>query len=465
VPVVAGAAPALAQPPQCGDTLTQDTTLPADLLDCPGDGLIVGARGITIDLGGHTVAAPETLTGDPGAVGIDDSAGYDGVTIRNGTVNYFRGGGVHLVGVDDSQVLDLDMFLPGPFGILLETGSRNRFAGNTVNAARSVNLGIYGSAVTSRGNVIEGNTATGGAQGANIALRYGRIADTLIQDNQADEGDSTQEGWGASIAVSERDVTNATITGTVVRGKRLDTNFGGGILVGPGAPGTLVERNRPDDTFGLSAIETQADRTLIRGNTITSESFAGSTGFGIQVQETATDTRVEANNIDRAGAISIEDRGTRTVLTANVMVGQVFPSDLITGVIAPIMVREEASGGRLQANVVRRQSPGIGVDTGAGIDIFGDRFTVVANLVSEIDQGDGIRVEPAADGTLLKANLTTRNGFDGIEVDSPATTVTANVATDNGDYGIQAVPGVTDGGGNRASGNGNPAQCVGVRCS
>ena len=463
VPAVAGAAPALAQPLHCGDTVTQDTTLTADLLDCPGDGLIIGGPGITVDLGGHTVAAPDTLTGDPAGVGIDNSAGHDGVTIRNGTVNYFRGGGVHLVRVDNSQVLDLEMFLPGEFGVLLETGSRNRFASNTVNAA-PVGLGIYGSAVASRGNVIEGNAAAG-AQGANIALRFGRIADTLIQDNDAIEGDSTQEGWGASITVSERGSTDANISGTVVRGNRLDFTFGGGIFVGPGAPGTLVERNHLDDMFGLPAIENEADRTVIRRNATTSESFPGSTSTGIQVDEAAADTRVEANTIDRAGGISIEDRGTRTLLTANVMVGQIFPSELTTGHIAGIIVREEASGGRIQANVVRRHSPGFAPDVGAGIDIFGDRFTVAANVVSEIDPRDGIRVEPAATGTLLKGNITTRNGDDGIDVDSPATTVTANVANGNTDLGIEAVTGVTDGGGNRARGNGNPAQCTGVRCS
>lgn len=139
------AAPAAAQPLGCGAVLTQDTTLTTDLLDCPENGLVIGAPGITVDLGGHTVAAPDTLTGDPNGVGIDNSAGYDGVTIRNGTVNYFRRGGVHLVRVDDSQVLDLEMFLPGEFGILLETGSRNRFAGNTVNRPRS-----WGSASTAR---------------------------------------------------------------------------------------------------------------------------------------------------------------------------------------------------------------------------------------------------------------------------------------------------------------------------
>ena len=90
---------------------------------------------------------------------------------------------------------------------------------------------------------------------------------------------------------------------------------------------------------------------------------------------------------------------------------------------------------------------------------------MAGNLVSEVDTQDGIRVEPEAAGTLLKANVSSKNGDDGIDVDSPATTVTANVANDNDDLGIEAVEGVTDGGGNRASGNGNPAQCVGITCS
>jgi hypothetical protein len=97
--------------------------------------------------------------------------------------------------------------------------------------------------------------------------------------------------------------------------------------------------------------------------------------------------------------------------------------------------------------------------------VGGDRYTVTGNLVDQIDFRDGIRVEPGAAGTLLRVNVATRNGDDGIDVDSPATTVTANVANDNGDLGIEAVAGVTDGGGNRARGNGDPAQCVGVVCS
>ncbi len=58
--------------------LTQDLT-------CTGAGVVVGAPGITIDLKGFT------LSGDRGAgdYGIDDSAGHDKVTVKNGALRNF----------------------------------------------------------------------------------------------------------------------------------------------------------------------------------------------------------------------------------------------------------------------------------------------------------------------------------------------------------------------------------------
>jgi hypothetical protein len=49
----------------CGDVITQDTTLDSDLSACPGDGIVIGASDITLDLGGHTVSvrALQTETG------------------------------------------------------------------------------------------------------------------------------------------------------------------------------------------------------------------------------------------------------------------------------------------------------------------------------------------------------------------------------------------------------------------
>jgi hypothetical protein len=47
---------ALASHVRCGDTITANTTLDSDLLDCAGDGIGIGADGITLDLNGHSTA-------------------------------------------------------------------------------------------------------------------------------------------------------------------------------------------------------------------------------------------------------------------------------------------------------------------------------------------------------------------------------------------------------------------------
>jgi hypothetical protein len=96
------AGPAHAQPLRCGDTVTQDTTLTADLLDCRGDGLVIGADGITLDLGGHAIGQIISAS-NLEQVAIDNSAGHDDVTIRNGRVEFFYHGGIHLVGADRNR--------------------------------------------------------------------------------------------------------------------------------------------------------------------------------------------------------------------------------------------------------------------------------------------------------------------------------------------------------------------------
>ena len=53
--LLASGGQALASHVQCGDVITQDTTLDSDLIDCPGDGLVIGADDVTLDLNGHTV--------------------------------------------------------------------------------------------------------------------------------------------------------------------------------------------------------------------------------------------------------------------------------------------------------------------------------------------------------------------------------------------------------------------------
>jgi parallel beta-helix repeat protein len=84
--------------------------------------------------------------------------------------------------------------------------------------------------------------------------------------------------------------------------------------------------------------------------------------------------------------------------------------------------------------------------------------------VVERSVGQGIQVNSDASDSRVLKNAVSRNGIDGIHVESVTTTITRNDARKNTDLGINA-PGAIDGGHNKAKGNGNPLQCVGVICS
>lgn len=68
----------------CGDDVTTNAVLGKDL-SCTGDGIIVHAAGIKVDLNGHM------LMGDGGAddFGVDNSGGFDKVAVKNGVVRNF----------------------------------------------------------------------------------------------------------------------------------------------------------------------------------------------------------------------------------------------------------------------------------------------------------------------------------------------------------------------------------------
>src|SRR5690349_11685462 len=87
--VLASAAPAAAAaaPVQCGAVLTASTTLRANLT-CTGDGLVIGADGITLNLGGHTVRGSGT------GAGIRIDTPRQNITVKNGTVSGFARDGV-----------------------------------------------------------------------------------------------------------------------------------------------------------------------------------------------------------------------------------------------------------------------------------------------------------------------------------------------------------------------------------
>src|SRR3954463_14789092 len=85
-------AAAAVQQLSCGDTITTDTTLHKDLVNCPTNGIVIGADNVTLDLNGHTIDGDGTLTPGPECpdtefcdVGVLND-GHDGVTVVHGSV-------------------------------------------------------------------------------------------------------------------------------------------------------------------------------------------------------------------------------------------------------------------------------------------------------------------------------------------------------------------------------------------
>ncbi|MGH9222394.1 MAG: right-handed parallel beta-helix repeat-containing protein [Acidimicrobiales bacterium] len=78
----------------CGQTITQSTTLTADVGPCSADGIVVGADNITLNLNGFRLFGTPA-TGDGAGVLVQSRTG---VTVTRGTVSDFDGGVVILGG-------------------------------------------------------------------------------------------------------------------------------------------------------------------------------------------------------------------------------------------------------------------------------------------------------------------------------------------------------------------------------
>ena len=179
----------------CGDTITTNTMLDSDLLDCPNNGIIIGADDITLDLNGHTIdgdgqlvdSCPEGEFCDAGVF----ADGHDGVTVKNGSVRDF-GTGVAVGSARNVRLAGLSSTRNTLFGFLLfevfhgvirgSSGSHNpvpdgdglgmfasrdnrivdnRFSGNA--------LGIH--VEDSANNLIKGNVISGQEEGPGILMQ------------------------------------------------------------------------------------------------------------------------------------------------------------------------------------------------------------------------------------------------------------------------------------------------------
>jgi parallel beta-helix repeat protein len=133
-----------------------------DLTSESGDGLVITASGVTIDLNGHQLTTRRNGTGR--GIFVD---GASGVTLKNGRVggfltNVMLANAVNVT-VQGLQIVGADLAPsggPSEIGIQLVNTRAALLKGNTIS---SVNLGIFVRGGGSTGNRITENTVVGGA--------------------------------------------------------------------------------------------------------------------------------------------------------------------------------------------------------------------------------------------------------------------------------------------------------------
>ena len=208
----------------CNTTAITDVKLKTDL-NCPNvPGILVGADGITIDLGGHTLTGNRTA----GNHGIDNSAGFDNVTVKNGTVTKFDRGaigdaadGMHVEHVVASGNLIYGIDIGGAGSrVSSSQASGNAFSGISItgNSARVSSSQVSGNA--SDGIFIEGTTSRvtashASGNGSNGIVIVGNSA--VVSSSQA----------------SGNDVRGIVLSGTsaLVSSSRASGNASDGILI------------------------------------------------------------------------------------------------------------------------------------------------------------------------------------------------------------------------------------------
>ncbi len=256
-----GAGEAAATHASCGDTITTDTTLDSDLVNCPENGVVIGADNITLDLAGHTIDA--ALDGTGSGVLI---ASRRGVTVKNGTVQEFNNSPIRLRATSDNRLEGLNIATGGngSSGIAIEaTASRTLITDTTavafaISASGPNAIEIAGDANVVEDSVVRGSCATTGFE---VTGSDNRIKNNTLGPQRFFEGCQGSVVASALTVSAGRD--------NQVLGNKAINNDAGGILVSATASGTLVQGNIASDNarrFAGDGITVNSPATTIAGN-------------------------------------------------------------------------------------------------------------------------------------------------------------------------------------------------------
>ncbi|WP_300009130.1 right-handed parallel beta-helix repeat-containing protein [Pseudonocardia sp.] len=403
----------------CGQVITQSTTLAGDVTGCLGEGLVIGAPDIVLDLNGFTVRSGLAI--EPGEedgipAGIRNS-GHSNVVITGGTVENF-GAGVALTAGTTYNVVE-EMILRGNVIAGVELNDADN--GRNGNIVRNNDMLLNGTGVFvvngSENSSVTGNTLTGNV---GLAMYLYEATGHLI------EGNTVSGLTGNPLLDSDGGVELESSSRNRIAGNELSDTGDAAIAMREGSNDNEVTGNLVTRSSDSGIVVAASD-----GNDIVDNRVYTSGGSAVGISD-ATGGSVVGNDL-RFNPGGVELAGSTGILVQD----------------------NDVSGSN---------ASGIGVEGGADHRIIG-------NTANETG-AEGISVEAEnldanglpVDGVLIEGNTANGNGSSGISVLGGGHTLTGNAAYHNLAFGIFADDGTIDGGGNTASGNAEAQQCVGVVC-
>jgi parallel beta-helix repeat protein len=278
----------------CGQTIDHSLRVANNLKDCPEHGLVVGARGITIDLGGHRIDGTFAggTTGE-GSTGIDNAAGYEGLKVRNGVLTGFDYG-VRLLGAEENVISGVHA-RGNRYGLVVTLSSDN----NTLkanNASGNSSHGIWLN--NSANNTVKANTVSGnGSAGLRMS---GADESALMGNDVTGNGDD-----GMNIEGSSRN----TLTGNTVSG-----NSGSGIVI--------VSSFSSNNLLDENVVSGNADRGIVMSstsdNTLRANTVSGNDVYGIRIFGGSGGHVLLKNKVHENGSGGISSSVAGLVLKKNV---------------------------------------------------------------------------------------------------------------------------------------------------
>jgi parallel beta-helix repeat protein len=295
---VSSVEPAFATHVGCGEVVTTSVKLDSDLTNCPGDGLVVGADGITIDLGGHTIAGDRSrgLLGS----GIDAHLGYNRVVVENGTITTFFDG-VLLRRSSGSALRNLTV-TNVENGLHLVDSPGNTVEKNSISPLQPSGLGILVEGESDSNTVEKNNVsqANVGIELGNTGFESRKIPDgNLVQKNELRSNDFGMLLGGVLRNQIQKNLLVDNLTDIFAIGS--DQN--------------VIERNdmpRGDGVGSLGILLMESDDNRLSDDRIEGHFY------GVLVQRGSTGTTVESNTTNRNADDGIHVDDPATTLTSNV---------------------------------------------------------------------------------------------------------------------------------------------------